>query len=88
MNPLMGGNAATGPSIPGINPQAVQSVKRMMGMLQAAKNPQQAIMQAAQQNPMLGNILQMCNGKNPKDVFYQQCQKMGVDPDSVISQLR
>lgn len=81
MNPLMGG-------MPGINMQAVQSVKRMMGMLQAAKNPQAAIMQAAQQNPMLGNIVQMCNGRNPKDVFAEQCKQHGLDPDFTMKQIQ
>lgn len=81
MNPLMGG-------MPGINMQAIHSVKRMMGMLQMAKNPQQAIMQAAQQNPMLGNIVQMCNGRNPKDVFAEQCKQHGLDPDSTMKQIQ
>lgn len=86
MNPLMDGNAAMG-GMPGFNMQAVQSVKRMMGMLNMAKNPQAAIMQAAQQNPTLGSIMQMCNGKNPKDVFVEQCKNHGLDPDSTMKQI-
>lgn len=82
MNPLMQG--MTG----GVNPQAIQQVKRMMNMFRAAGNPQQMLMQAAQQNPAIGTVMQMCNGKNPKDVFYEQCQKMGVNPDDIINQLR
>ena len=83
MNPLMQpmGNG-------GINMQAVQQVKQMMNMFRAAGNPQQMLIQAAQQNPALGNIMQMCNGKNPKDVFFQECQKRGVNPDEIINQLR
>lgn len=90
MNPLMksmGGAAQMG----GINPQAVQAikqVKQMMNMLGAVKNPQAALMQAAKQNPALGSVMQMCQGRNPKDVFYEQCQQHGVDPETVLSQLR
>lgn len=84
MNPLMQGMCMGG----GANPQAIQQVKRMMNMFRAASNPQQMLMQAAQQNPAIGTVMQMCNGKNPKDVFYEQCQKMGVNPDDIINQLR
>lgn len=84
MNPLMQGMGMGG----GVNPQAIQQVKRMMNMFRAASNPQQMLMQAAQQNPAIGTVMQMCNGKNPKDVFYEQCQKMGVNPDEIINQLR
>ncbi len=84
MNPLMHGMGMAN----GINPQAIQQVKRMMNMFRAASNPQQMLMQAAQQNPAIGTVMQMCNGKNPKDVFYEQCKKMGVNPDDIINQLR
>lgn len=84
MNPLMHGMGMGG----GVNPQSVQQVKRMMNIFRAASNPQQMLMQAAQQNPAIGTVMQMCNGKNPKDVFYEQCQKMGVNPDDIINQLR
>ena len=84
MNPLMHGVGMTN----GVNQQALQQVKRMMNMFRAASNPQQMLMQAAKQNPAIGTVMQMCNGKNPKDVFYEQCQKMGVNPDDIINQLR
>lgn len=87
MNPLMGGNTSMG-GMPGINMQAIQSVKRMMGMLQMTKNPQAALQMAAQQNPMLSNIMQMCQGRSPKDVFAEQCKQHGLDPDSTMKQIQ
>jgi hypothetical protein len=83
MNPLMNMGGANG-----INPQAIQGVKRLMGMVQAMNNPQQAIMQMAQNNPQINAIMQMVSGKNPKDVFMDECQKRGIDPDTIINQLR
>ncbi|MBD5543722.1 MAG: hypothetical protein HDR01_05645 [Lachnospiraceae bacterium] len=68
--------------------QAAQSAKRMMGMLQAVKDPQAALMQVAQQNPQLNAVMQMCNGRNPQEVFYEECQKSGVNPDEVMNLLR
>jgi hypothetical protein len=83
MNPLMNMGGANG-----INPQTIQGVKRLMGMMQAMSNPQQAIMQMAQNNPQINAVMQMINGRNPKDVFMEECQKRGIDPNTIINQLR
>lgn len=83
MNPL-----APAPPAGSVNPQAIQSVKRMMNMLQFAQNPQRAIMQIAQNNPALGSVMQLVNGKDPKSVFYAECQRRGINPDDIINQLR
>lgn len=91
-NPLMGmigGTPATSPAMGANNlMQAAQSAKRMMGMLNSVKNPQQALMAAAQQNPQLSAVMQMCQGKDPKQVFYDECKKHNVDPEQVMSMLR
>lgn len=92
-NPLlgmMGGAPAANPATGVQNNliQAAQSAKRMMGMLRAVKNPQQALMMAAQQNPQLNAVMQMCQGKDPQSVFYEQCKKQGIDPNTVIGALK
>ena len=96
-NPLMG--TFGGSSLPATQqmPQTVdiaavkqmaQAAKRMMAMLQTVKDPRRAIMQVAQQNPQLNAVMQMVGGRNPQAVFYEECQKHGVNPDEVISLLR
>lgn len=92
-NPLMGmmgGAPATNPAMGAKNNlmQAAQSAKRMMGMLRGVKNPQQALMAAAQQNPQLGAIMQMIGNRNPQEVFYEECEKNGINPEDILSQLR
>lgn len=82
MNPLMGAMGG------GINMQAVQQVKQTMNMFKAMQNPQQALMQAARQNPALGAVLNMTSGKNPQEVFYAECKKNNVDPESILQLLR
>lgn len=79
-NPMAGG-------FPNMNMNAINQVKNMMNMFRGAANPQQLIMQMAQQNPQVASILQMCNGKNPKDVFYEQCKTHNVNPDQVLGML-
>lgn len=91
-NPLMGmmgGSTVVSPAMGTSNlMQAAQSAKRMMGMLNSVKNPQKALMAAAQQNPQLNAVMQMCNGRDPQSVFYEQCKKQGIDPNTVISALK
>lgn len=84
----------SGPQMPGamsrINPEMLQSVKRMMNMLKAVQDPQQALNMAAQQNPQLGAILNMINGSgmSAQQIFYQTAQQMRIDPQSVIDMLQ
>ena len=72
----------------GINPQALQSIKQMMNAFKAMSNPQQALMQMAHQNQQLKSVMQMLNGRNPKYVFMEECQKRGIDPNTIINQLK
>lgn len=84
-NPLM--NNMNNPQM-GINPQALQSIKQMMSAFKNMSNPQQALMQMAQQNPQINSVMQMLNGRNPKDMFMEECQKRGIDPNTIINQLK
>ena len=88
MNPLAGKMGAAQNGAMGNAMQVIRQAKHMISMLNMAKDPQKALMQAASQNPMLGSVMQMCQGRNPKDVFYTQCNQMGVNPDEVINMLR
>lgn len=37
---------------------------------------------------MLHDVLAMCSGKDPKDVFYAQCQQQGIDPNEILTMLK
>ena len=100
-NPLagmMGGNASTAIaqtapvnaplSNMGMLKQAAQQLKKVMATIQVMKNPQQAIMQMAQQDPQLNAVMQMCQGRNPQDVFAEQCKAHGVDPQAAMQQIQ
>lgn len=63
------------------------AIGNMVNMIGALNNPQKAIQQMVSQNPQMAQIMQMCNGKNPKDVFMAECQRRGVDPQQILSQL-
>lgn len=93
MNPLMNltGKGTAGRGGLSANPQAMQiiaSAKRMMGALNAVKDPQTAIQTVAGQNPMLGGVMRLIGGRDPQAVFYEECRKKGVDPDEILSLLK
>lgn len=84
-NPLIGTMGGT--SSTGMNMGAMQQMKQAMGMFRAMKNPQQALQMIAQQNPESAAILQMAQGKNPVDIFREECKKHGKDPEQMMSAL-
>ena len=89
MNPLfqaMNGNVAQSQSIG--NPQIMQSIKRMVGMLNGVQSPEKALQMLAQQNPLLAQVMQMTNGRDPRQVFYEMCNHRGVNPDDILNQLK
>lgn len=57
----------------------------MTSPLQSAVNQAKQMMQGS---PMLNNVLAMCSGKDPKDVFYAQCQQQGIDPNEILTMLK
>lgn len=87
-NPLFAMLGGAQPSGLRLNPQMISSAKRMISLLGAVNNPEAALQQAAQQNPMLATALQMCQGQNPKDVFYKLCRENNIDPNKILNQLK
>lgn len=61
-----------------------------MQTVQMARNPQMAIQTMAQSNPQMKQAIDYvnANGGNAKDAFYKLAQEKGVDPNSILNQLR
>lgn len=66
----------------------LSQLKNALDMIKNVQNPQAILQQAAQKNPQLASVMQMCSGRNPQEVFYEMCKQRGVDPESILSQLR
>lgn len=66
------------------------SQNNMINMLKNIKNPQQLIMNMANSNPQVASVLKevQANGGNAKDLFYKKAKEMGVDPNSILNNLR
>ena len=61
---------------------------RAFSILRNAQNPQLAIQQLAQQNLQVAQAMQMCQGQDPKSVFYSMCQQRGIDPNVILNQFK
>lgn len=68
--------------------QGIFQIKNMMSQMRMVQNPQMAFQQMAQQNPQMQQILQMCQGQNPKDLFYSLCKQRGIDPEQFLNMLK
>ena len=62
-------------------------IKQAFGMAQAMTNPNAMVNQLLSQNPQVRQLIQQ-HGGDAKQAFYATCQQMGVDPESILSQLK
>lgn len=72
----------------GVPPELAGNINQIKSMMNMFSNPNIAFQQLAQSNPQVNQIMQMCQGRNPKDVFYSLAQQRGVDPEQFIRMLK
>lgn len=85
MNPLRNNNFISG----GLNPQLLQNIKQAKGFMSMAKgNPNAFMQQMSQNNPMFNQVMQMCNGQDPEQVFRAACKARGIDAEQFIRELQ
>lgn len=69
-------------------PGNIAPIKNMMQMLNGAQNPQAVLQMLAQKNPQMAQVMQLVQGRNPQEVFYEMCKQRGVNPDDILNQLK
>lgn len=75
-------------SLFGAMPQ-INSMKQIVDLYKKGGNPASLIQQMAQNNPQFQPIAQaLQNGANPQQLFYNLCQQKGIDPNTILSQLK
>lgn len=70
-----------------MNPFSGMNISRLKQMMSVMKNPHTILSQMANTNPDLASVLQ-ASGGDYKKAFYSMAEKKGVDPDSVINELK
>lgn len=79
-NPLMG--------MLGGNAPVQNNMAQVIGMLKNSGNPAAMLQSMAQNNPDIKKAMDMCRGKNPQQVFMEQCQLQGINPQQIIGNLK
>ena len=69
---------------------ALQNISQMAGIIQAARNPQSAANQMAQNNPQMQQVMQYINqnGGDAKAAFFALAKQKGADPNAIIQQVQ
>lgn len=68
----------------------MNSPLQLIQMIQRGGNPQQLVMQAAQNNPILRQAMQAVNGRTPeqvRDMAYKMARQQGIDLNQLARQL-
>ena len=70
--------------------QNAETAKSIFSMLNGSSNPYQLLINMAAKNPMIKNIMDSADksGKSYQDMFYELAKQKGVDPNSIINQLK
>lgn len=63
----------------GMSDDMMKSFENMFRTLKSAPNQAQALQMLAKVNPQFREVVNMCNGRDPKEVFLQECQARGID---------
>lgn len=70
-----------------LNSPQFSQLKQMYKTARMAQNPNMIIQQLANSNPEIAQTIQMLQGKNLKQVFYEGCKMNGIDPQTILKEL-
>lgn len=71
-----------------VNQNNLGMIKSMIGMVKSAGNPMAMMSQLASRNPQMRRAMDMAGNGNPQQVFFEECQKRGVDPQKIFNMLK
>lgn len=65
-------------------------IKNLMNAVKTAQNPEAMLNMLANKNPQLKKAIGLINqnGGNAKETFYKLANKLGVNPDDILSMLK
>lgn len=69
----------------GVNQQMLNGLQNMVNMIGGSNNKEAAMKALAGVNPQMAEIMQLCSGKNPKEVFIEECCRRGIDTQYALT---
>lgn len=80
---------AINPILQRIQQSNINNIQNVMNMVRSSGNPQAMLMQMAKQNPQVRQAMDIASKYgNPKEAFYAEAQKRGIDPNTILNQLK
>ena len=72
-----------------LNPQT-NNLTSFINTVKNARNPQQLLMNMAQNNPNVKQTLDFIkmSNKHPRELFYEAAKQRGVDPNTILNMLK
>lgn len=67
---------------------AIQQAMQTVNLIRQTGNPETVINQMAQNNPNIKKAMDICTGKNPKEVFENGCKQAGINPDQLFGMIK
>lgn len=66
------------------------SILGLLNMVKSSSNPNQAMQQLLSTNPMCKNVMTYINqnGGDARTAFYNMAAQKGVDPNTILNQLK
>lgn len=83
---ILNNRAGTPAVLPPQIMQGISQIKQMQSLFNGT--PQQMIQQMAQSNPIFNEVIQMCKGQNPQQVFEMLCKQRGIDGNAILKELQ
>lgn len=73
-----------------INSNQQNNMLGVINTIKAARNPSAMLKQLVSQNPNVANVMNLINqnGGDPKRAFYNEAQRLGVDPNQILGMLK
>lgn len=72
-----------------LNQSNYNNAKAIMDAVRGARNPQAMLMQYAQTNKNVREVMDMVNQcGDPKTAFYKMASAKGIDPEAILSMIR
>ena len=70
--------------------QSGNSILNLINMIKHSGNPNLLLQQLATQNPNVANAMNLINqsGGDPKQAFYNEAKRRGIDPNQILSLLK
>lgn len=68
-----------------VDQRMLNGLQNMVSMFNGSNHKEAVLKTLASANPQMAEIMQLCSGKDPKEVFIEGCRQKGIDPQYALT---